>query len=220
MLAGPDQGTFGAVEVRLGFDSACARDGVGQVWCWGDNSRGQTGLPNSGGLPGNLTRFPSGPVPLPLNVPAVRLAANPGNTHCAILLLGDVACWGANESMQAGADNGFAFVTPTSIIDPVTGFALEDVVDLAPDRGMQAMCANTADGMLHCWGHPFPPAGAADTMSAIPAAIPLAGGSRAPLRLPLSSYGGRDGSIVYIDPNGKLTLGAGGLPFAAQPPCD
>jgi hypothetical protein len=39
------------------------------------------------------------------------------------------------------------------------------------------------------------------------------------VRLPLSSYGGRDGALVYIDPNGKLTLGAGGVPFAAQPPC-
>ena len=38
VLAGPDQATFGgAAEVRLGFDSACARKTVGQVWCWGDN---------------------------------------------------------------------------------------------------------------------------------------------------------------------------------------
>jgi hypothetical protein len=57
-------------------------------------------------------------------------------------------------------------------------------------------------------------------MSATPIAIPLAGAAGAPLRLPLSSYGGRDGSLVYVDPDGKLTLGAGGLPFAAQPPCD
>ena len=221
VLSGPNQAPFGgAVEVRLGFDSACARDTSGQVWCWGDNSRGQTGLANTGGLPGDVTRFPAGPVPLPLSLSAVRLAANPGNTPCAILLLGRVACWGANESEQAGADNGFAFVTPTSILDPASGFELEDVVDLAPDRGMQATCANTADGMLHCWGHPFPPAGAADSTTATPVAIPLAGTAGAPLRLPLSSYGGRDGSIVYIDPNGKLTLGAGGLPFAAQPPCD
>jgi hypothetical protein len=95
---------------------------------------------------------------------------------------------------------------------------LADVVDLAPDRGMQAMCATTLSGALFCWGHPFSPAGAPDMMSPFPIAIPLPGG--APLRLPLSAYGGRDGSLVYIDPNGKLTLGAGAFPFAAEPPCD
>jgi hypothetical protein len=218
VLVAPDDPIFGgALEVRLGFDSACVRDLSGLVWCWGDDSRGQTGLANTSGLPGDVTRFPAAALPLPGS--AVRLAANPGNTHCAILELGKVVCWGANESEQAGSDSGFAFVTPTSIIDGATGSPLEGAVDLAPDRGMQAMCANTADGQLHCWGHPFPPVGAADTMSATAVAIPLAGTAGAPLRLPLSSYGGRDGAIVYIDPNGRLTLGAGGLPFAAQLPC-
>ena len=84
---------------------------------------------------------------------------------------------------------------------------------------MQAMCATTAAGALLCWGHPFPPAGTPDATSPYPIAIPLAQAAGAPLRLPLSSYGGRDGALVYVDPNGKLTFGAGGLPFAAQPPC-
>lgn len=219
VLTGLGAAPFGhAVEVRLGFDSACARDSLGQVYCWGDDSRGQTGLASTGGLPGGVTRFPAGPVPLA--GPAVRLAANPGNTHCAILQRGDVACWGANESEEAGADDGLASVGPTSIVMPPDGSALADVVDLAPDRGMQAMCANTARGTLYCWGHPFPPAGAADATSARPIAIPLVRTAGAPLRLPLSSYGGRDGSLVYVDPVGKLTLEAGGYPFAAQPPCD
>jgi hypothetical protein len=210
----------GVVEVRLGFDSACALTDRGEVWCWGDNSRGQTGIPNTGGLPGTVTRFPAGPLELPFVLRATRLAANPGNTYCAILLQKWVACWGANESEQAGADNGFSFVAPTAILDPALPDSMfEDVVDLAPDRGMQAMCATTSAGALYCWGHPFPPAGAPDATTALPISIPLAGGPGEGVRLPLSSYGGRDGALVYIDPNGKLTLGAGGLPFAAQPPC-
>jgi hypothetical protein len=219
--AGSDPFT-GAVEVRVGYDSACARTTAGQVWCWGDNSRGQTGIANSGGLPGNITPFPAGPLQLPSA--AVRLAASPGRTHCAVLLLGWVACWGANESEQAGADNRFSFVAPTTILSPVAGLPrdspLEHVVDLAPDRGMKAMCATTSEGALYCWGHPFPPAGAPDATTAVPIAIPLPGAGGAPLLSPLSSYGGLDGSLVYIDPNGKLTLGAGGLPFEAQLPCD
>jgi hypothetical protein len=168
-------------------------------------------------MPGDLTPFPAG---VELMTTAVRLAANPGNTHCAIRELGDVMCWGANESQQAGAAAGLDVSVPTSIAFPGLDTQRERVVDVAPDRGMQATCANTSTGNVYCWGHPFPPAGAADATSATPIAIPRAGSTDAPLRLPLSSYGGRDGALVYIDPNGKLTLEAGGFPFAAQPPCD
>jgi hypothetical protein len=202
-----------AAEVRLGFASACARKNDGSVWCWGDDMLGETGLDTF--LPATMTPFPAGP--LPLAEPAVRLAADPGNTHCAILASGRVECWGSNASQQAGAGAGDPAMTPNFVRGQDARFPITGVVDLAPDRGMQAMCATSSAGALTCWGHPFPPAGAAETTTSVPIAIPLAGG---PLRLPLASYGGRDGTLVYVDPNGKLTFAAGGLPFVAQPPCD
>ena len=162
------------------------------------------------------TPFPAGPLALP--DAAVRLAANPGNTHCAIIEAGGVACWGWNAYAQAGAAASPS-ASPTLVVTADAGAPLAGVVDLAPDRGMQAMCATTTASALLCWGHPFPPAGTPDVTSPYPIAIPLAQAAGAPLRLPLSSYGGRDGALVYVDPNGKLTFGAGGLPFAAQPPC-
>jgi hypothetical protein len=204
-----------AAEVRLGFDSTCARKTDGSVWCWGSDALGEVGVPDAGT---DDPLYPAGPIALPGR--AVRLAANPGHTHCAIIEDASVACWGWNAYAQAGADPAVASAPPTTILTSANGPALTGVVDLAPDRGMQAMCAVTGAGALFCWGHPFPPAGAADATSPYPVEIPLPQASGAPLRLPLSSYGGRDGSLVYIDPNGKLTLGAGGLPFAAQPPCD
>jgi hypothetical protein len=221
VLARPGGAAFSdAVEVRLGFDSACARKSDGSVWCWGDSSLGQIGVADSSGLsPGDAgsTPFPEGP--LLLSGPAVRLAANPGNTHCAIVDQGGVQCWGWNAYAQAGGGNSPSTNGATRVFaSEGSQLPLTDVVDLAPDRGMQAMCATTSAGALLCWGHPFPPAGAPDATSPYPVTIPLAQG--APLRLPLSSYGGRDGALVYIDPNGKLTLEAGAFPFAAQPPCD
>lgn len=224
VLAGPSGPPFAdAAEVRLGFDSACARKSDGSVWCWGGNALGQTGIADSMGIdpadwPSATTPFPSGP--LFLSGPAVRLAASPGNTHCAILKSGEIMCWGWNAYAQAGAGGGATFVTPTPVVTSDARFPLTDVVDLAPDRGMQAMCATKSNGALVCWGHPFAPAGQPDATSPYPIAIPLAGSPGSPLRLPLSSYGGRDGALVYVDPNGKLTFDAGGFPFAAQPPCD
>jgi len=40
----------------------------------------------------------------------------------------------------------------------------------------------------------------------------------APL-VPLSAYGGVDGSLIYVDPEGVLALGAGAPGFTPQPPC-
>jgi hypothetical protein len=223
VLAGPSGAPFAdATEVRLGFDSACARKTDGSVWCWGASALGQIGVADSSGLPPGTagpTPYPEGP--LLLSGAAVRLAANPGNTHCAIVEGGEVACWGWNVYAQAGtaasmSTNGTALVFASQ----GSNLPLAGIVDLAPDRGMQAMCATTSSGALLCWGHPFPPPGATDATSPYPTAIPLARAGGAPLRLPLSSYGGRDGSLVYVDPDGKLTFEAGGFPFAAQPPCD
>jgi hypothetical protein len=219
VLAGPTAPFSSAAEVRLGFKSACARKTDGSVWCWGDATLGELGIADSEGLdPGaTVTAFyPEGPLQME---PAVRLAANPGNTHCAIHEGGRVTCWGWNAYAQVGAPPS-DFALPTPIVSSEARLPLTDVVDVAPDHGMQAMCAATADGALSCWGHPFAPPGAPDLSSPLPVAIPRAGSADAPLRLPLSSYGGRDGALVYVDPNGQLTIEAGAYPFAAQPPCE
>jgi hypothetical protein len=115
-------------------------------------------------------------------------AANPGNTQCAIVDGGEVECWGWNAYEPAGASQTPSTNAPASVFAAAASkLPLADVVDLAPDRGMQAMCAATSAGALLCWGHPFPPVGTPDATSPFPIAIPLAGG--APLRLPLSAYG-------------------------------
>ena len=202
-----------AAEIRLGFSSACARKTDGSVWCWGDDSLGQVGVAAASG-----TTSPF-PVRVPLPGPATRLAAAPGNTQCAILAGGQVACWGWNAYAQAGADATSATVGPTIVLVAKGGAPLTGVVDLAPDRGMQAMCASTATGGLVCWGHPFQALGQPDTTSPYPIAIPFARTANAAVRLPLSSFGARDGALVYADPDGRLTLGAGAFPVAAQPMC-
>jgi hypothetical protein len=205
-----------AAEVQLGYDSACARKVDGTVWCWGNDASGQTG--NAAPDPDDPTiPFPAGPLPLPAR--ATRLATSPGNTHCAILEDGHIWCWGANAYAQAGAPPSPS-APPTMVLTAEGRSPLVHVVEAAPDRGMQAMCANTSAGVLFCWGHPFAPAGTLDATSPYPISIPIRGALRAPVLGRLSSYGGRDGTLVYIAPDGNMTFGAGSLPFASQPPCD
>lgn len=192
------QTPFGdAVEVRVGFDSACARKRDGSVWCWGDNAVGQAGFAFH-----DVTEVPF-PVRVDLPARAARLASSPGRTHCAVLEDNRVACWGWNAAGQAGAAPSPTGAPPTIVLTSAGGPPLTGVTDLAPDRGMEAMCANTRDRGLVCWGlaSPYPVAADATTTH------------------PLSAYGERDGALVYVDAEGRFTSGAGSEPRAIQPAC-
>jgi hypothetical protein len=210
VLAASGKPLAGVAEVRVGYDSACARKNDGSVWCWGEGARGQRGV--------EPIAVPAGPFPthVPLPAPAARLAASPGQTHCAILRDERVACWGWNAWSQAGTDSENDAVTPTIVLTAAGGPPLRGVTDLAPDRGMQAMCGNTGKDGFVCWGHPFPLAGGPDAESPYPVSIPTA----APVLSPLSAFGGIDGALAYVSPQGQLTIGAGALPYSVQPPCD
>ena len=201
----PGKGFTDAVEVRVGFSSSCARKSDGSVWCWGDNSYGQLGVaPEVMGE----SLFP---VAIALPGPATRLAASPGNTQCAILEDTSVRCWGRNEYAEAGAPDDQLTVLPTVITTAADGSPLRDVLDLAPDRGMKAMCANTSKSGLMCWG---------DTNG--PNAVAVARADAAELgaiTVPLAAFGARDGKLIYVNAQGELVFGAGSLPAEQQPPC-
>ncbi|MES1173444.1 MAG: hypothetical protein ABUL62_03870 [Myxococcales bacterium] len=199
-----------AVEVRVGFDSACARLADGSVRCWGNNQVGQLGA-----RIGEVVES-SYPLTVPLPTAAARLAASPGNTHCAILEDTRVACWGRNEFAQAGAMSDQQTVEPTIVQTALEGADFSAVVDLAPDRGMRAMCANTQNAGLWCWGDVLDddPTGVGS-----PYPVQLATSPQGRISVPLSAYGALDGKLIYVNANGRLVLGAGGMPSSRQPPC-
>ena len=75
-----------------GFDNACAIDLNNQLYCWGNNSLGHTGLPVAQVNVTNPT-----PVPKASNVAAVAL----GNSHgCVLRLDGEIYCWGGSNSLN------------------------------------------------------------------------------------------------------------------------
>jgi Regulator of chromosome condensation (RCC1) repeat len=203
------------LEVRVGYASSCARKDDGSVWCWGDNSYGELGFTPAEAEP-TTSDFP---IQIALPSAATRLVASPGNTHCAILADTTVECWGRNNYEQVGAAGESNSAAPTLVLTGEGGPPLNGVSDLAPDRGMEAMCANTTSAGLWCWGHAFKAGLDAEPTGPYAAPVYEAKADADPIRVPLSSFGATNGSLVFVDGKGRLVLGAGSQPTAVQPPC-
>lgn len=75
-------------KLALGRKHACAIDGAGELWCWGQNRYGQLG---------------KSPLDLPFSETPQRIGAGPwtavvaGTEHACASCEGPVSCWGASE---------------------------------------------------------------------------------------------------------------------------
>ncbi|MCU0654435.1 MAG: hypothetical protein MUF64_03835 [Polyangiaceae bacterium] len=124
------------------YHHACAVLEDGQVYCWGNGLQRQLG-PNP---PPNATSSPPVAVPLPAKASGVAV----GFRHsCALLVNGQVACWGSNETGQLGVAPGPTFSSTPVLVGslgaPLDGLALLDV-------GEFHSCAAKGTGELFCWG--------------------------------------------------------------------
>lgn len=184
--------------------SFCALTGDGQVWCWGYSISGLLGARAD-----EHTDH------------AELLLAGDGAAfdHCAILEDTSVTCWGRNHWGQAGAPDSEPSVPPTAVF-AANGKKLSGVIDLAPDRGMEAMCANTGADGLWCWGNAY--AAGPERAATGPTAAAAYGIDSGVSNItdPLSSYGATNGALVFVDGRGRLFLGAGSMPASLQPSCD
>ncbi len=130
-----------AVALSLGIDHTCALTAGGRVVCWGRNNLGQLGNQSASEF---LTVAPT---TSPTLDNAVAVGA--GDNHaCAIVVSGNILCWGANDRGQLGvgfAGDGFDFPVPVSQTNGLT-----NAVALA--AGAQHTCALRADGQVFCWG--------------------------------------------------------------------
>jgi alpha-tubulin suppressor-like RCC1 family protein len=95
LVQGPGS-TGGFVEVVAGSRYACARHGNGEVWCWGENTRGQLGAGDTG--------IRSSPNRVTLPRPAVRISARYA-ISCALLDDATLWCWGSNGEGEMGQDD-------------------------------------------------------------------------------------------------------------------
>ncbi|MBM4413841.1 MAG: hypothetical protein FJ040_10430, partial [Chloroflexi bacterium] len=120
---------------------ACAIDELGGVWCWGNNSLGQTG---ESGSP-SVTSIP---VAVTLSSQAVAIAVS-STTTCAVLDTGLVQCWGDDSSGQLGNNTpdttGETPVTVETASGNLTGITQIAAV-------MNSFCAIKSPGHVWCWG--------------------------------------------------------------------
>src|SRR5258705_10313322 len=92
------------VEAALGNAHTCAIASTGLVKCWGQNSWGILGLGSSdtssrGDQPGEVAAQPS--ISLGTGVQVTALATRADYT-CALVVPGEVKCWGNNDGFQLG----------------------------------------------------------------------------------------------------------------------
>ena len=128
-----------ASHVAAGYVHACAVVAKGEVWCWGDGGKGQTGSDGSLPAPGltQVTTEFGGPF---ANV--IALTAG-GAFTCALSQGGGVQCWGENNFGQLGSRLVAQSQTPL----PVAGLG----VSTALTAGFFHACA-FGNGAVRCWG--------------------------------------------------------------------
>jgi alpha-tubulin suppressor-like RCC1 family protein len=124
------------VRLSAGGVHTCGIDVAGALWCWGDNSRGELGVPEPG--------IALAPVRVGLaNIWTSVVAA--GQSTCATQRAGHRYCWGANSVGQLGLDDEADRAVPTSRI------VSEPAVGLLAGRE-DHYCYVAGDSRLFCWG--------------------------------------------------------------------
>ncbi len=123
-------------EITASEYHTCARQLVGETFCWGDGYYGQLGDGTNGGASG---------LHHTLALHGVTDISAGGEDSCAVAADGHAYCWGSGEYGHLG--NGTEDVQYT-IPTPVSG--LGDAVAIA--SGANHACAIRVSGAVMCWG--------------------------------------------------------------------
>jgi alpha-tubulin suppressor-like RCC1 family protein len=132
-------GVTGAVALAAGQNFTCALVSDGGVDCWGQGLYGQLG---------NGVVGPNVPTPGPVAGLTAATGIAAGENHaCAVLVGGQVDCWGWNSEGQLGValDGGASTTATATTVPGLTGA-------VAVTAGTLHTCALLSDGGVDCWG--------------------------------------------------------------------
>ena len=124
--------------VAIGRIHACAIGPENAVFCWGNNSDGQTGY-------GSARRFTLtlSPVRAVHSAIASQISVN-GSSACAVSNAGIASCWGENRSGELGDGSKTSRAVPVE----VSGGHLFRSIGV----GVEHVCGLTTAGAAYCWG--------------------------------------------------------------------
>jgi alpha-tubulin suppressor-like RCC1 family protein len=188
-----------------GSGHVCAVLDDGSVKCWGNNDNAQLGqgdLRSRGGASGQMGDALPG-IELGSGARATAVAAGLGHS-CALLVGGNIKCWGLNSFGQLGLGDAVA----RGGVAGTMGDALP-AVSLGPGRTAKAIgagslhtCAILDDGTVKCWGgNALGQLGLGDTLGRGTAATDM--GSA----LPTVALGtGRTARAIALSDNGACAL--------------
>ena len=133
-------------QVTAGGQHSCAVLLNNQARCWGDNTHGQLG--SGGPSIDHAAVVLNGPGTGPLT--GVR-SISAGSKHtCALLVSGQVRCWGFNNGGQLGDGTTTGRPRPVGVRSTNGIAPLTDAVQLSV--GAHHACVRLSNGQARCWG--------------------------------------------------------------------
>ncbi len=145
--AGPVQVGGNVVQFASGFAHTCALLDDGTVRCWGLATSGQLGYGNANSVGDDETPASVGAVPIGASVESIGAG---WNHTCAVLVGGDVKCWGRGNDGRLGYGN-VAFVGLNNVPSAVGVVDVGGTV-VKVDGGTGHTCALLDDNTVRCWG--------------------------------------------------------------------
>jgi len=137
-VLGDVAGLSDLVAISAGAAHTCAITNIGGVKCWGWNGYGQLG-------DGTITNSATPVDVYGLSSGVIKIDA--GSTHtCAVLIGGNVKCWGHNQYGKLGNGSTVQANLPVDVIG--LGTPATEVV-----AGSSHTCALTSIGGVKCWGN-------------------------------------------------------------------
>jgi alpha-tubulin suppressor-like RCC1 family protein len=138
-------GPTDAIQMSTAIGHSCAVTAVGELWCWGRNTRGELGIGST----------ESGPYEAPVRVtglPTVAHVSTYPNGTCAVDVDGGLWCWGDNSEsglLGDGTEVGQA-ISPVQVAG-LSGIAMHRTA--SSDR--RTVVALARDGRVFCWGQNY-----------------------------------------------------------------
>lgn len=178
----------GVKAITAGDSHTCAIAADNFVFCWGRNTGGQLG---------NGTNTNSA-VPVPVSVSTAVgaglgsgvLDISAGHSHtCAVLITGQVRCWGAGSAGQLGTSNTTYWNVPWFSGTRPGGSRIGNALAVAAGAYHTCVLTTTASNPISCWGRNSEGqlgTGSTSTSSAL--AVNYFGGVSSPVQISAGAY--------------------------------